>query len=83
MTFSIDLAAPSYVNRHSLTVNGKDEDITRADLIATAENNDIKDCNALIEDVINAAMLFEKFASELDLDKSLIDNIRKSFNLLK
>jgi len=71
------------VNRHSLTVNGKDEDITRADLIATAENNDIKDCNALIEDVINAAMLFEKFASELDLDKSLIDNIRKSFNLLK
>jgi len=71
------------VNRHLLTVNGKDEDITRADLIATAENNDIRDCNTLIEDVINAVMQFAKFAVELDIDPSLTGKIRESFNLLK
>jgi len=83
LTFSIDLAAPSYANRHLLTVNGKDEDITRADLIATAENNDIKDCNTLIEDVINAVIQFEKFAVELDIDPSLISKIKEIFNILK
>ncbi|MDR2145615.1 MAG: type II toxin-antitoxin system HipA family toxin [Tannerella sp.] len=83
LTFSVDLAAPSYVNRHSLTVNGKDEDITRADLVKVGETNDIQDNNALIDNVLNAVMQFEKFAAELDLERSLIDMIMKSFYLLK
>jgi len=83
LTFSIDLAAPSYVNRHSLTVNGKVEDITRADLIADAERNDIKDSNAMIENVINACMQFERFAAELDINQSLTGKIKESFNMLK
>ena len=54
LTFSIDLAAPTYVNRHCLTINGKNERITRADLETVALNNDIQDYKTLIEIVSNA-----------------------------
>jgi serine/threonine-protein kinase HipA len=82
LTFSIDLAAPSYMNRHSLTVNGKDEDITFADLTAVAEINDVKDSKALIESVITAADNFETYAAELEIDMTLITKIKDNFNML-
>jgi hypothetical protein len=32
VAFSVDLATPKYANRHSLTINGKNENITRSEL---------------------------------------------------
>lgn len=75
VTFSVDLAAPAYVNRQSLTVNGKNENITREDLETVAKNNDILDYNALIDGVIFSLSKFEQYAKELDIDKSLIEQI--------
>jgi serine/threonine-protein kinase HipA len=79
LTYSIEFSAPSYMNRHSLTINGKDEEITRADLEAVARRNDIQDYNSLIEKVRDASAKFREFAEALKIDKSLIDRIESDF----
>ena len=79
LTFSVDLSAPAYVNRHSLTVNGKNEDITYADLETVALNNDIQNYKTLIDSVTDAVAKFEFYAMELGIDKRLIKNIRSEF----
>lgn len=79
LTYSVDLTAPVYSNRHSLTVNGKDEDITREDLETIGLKNDIQDYKTLINKVANAVTHFEVYAKELDLDEKLIDSIKADF----
>ena len=67
LTYSVDLAAPAYANKHSLTVNGKNEDITREDLEIVGLNNDIQDYKALIDMVAKAVAKFEDYAKELEI----------------
>jgi len=75
LTYSVDFSAPSYANRHSMSVNGKTGDITREDLEAIAQRNDIPDCKSLIEMVGDAVQGFEKQAKELGVDSQWIDII--------
>jgi serine/threonine-protein kinase HipA len=75
VTFSVDMSAPSYVNRQSLSVNGKYESITRKDLETVAKNNDILEYNALIDRVVSALSEFEQHAKRLDTNKILIQQI--------
>jgi serine/threonine-protein kinase HipA len=79
LTYSADLAAPAYSNRHSLTVNGKNEDITREDLETTGLNNDIQDYKVLIDTVANAVVNFENYAKESGIDEKLIKSIKADF----
>ena len=79
LTYSVDLTAPAYSNRHSLTVNGKNEDITREDLETVGLNNDIQDYRTLIDTVANAIGKFEDYAKELRIDERLIENIKADF----
>ena len=79
LTYSVDLAAPAHSNRHSMTLNGKNEGITRADLEKVGLNNDIQDCKALIDKVANAVAKFETYATELDIDEEVIKNIKSDF----
>ncbi len=79
LTYSVDLAAPAYANRHSLTVNGKSEDITREDLETVGQNNDIQDYNTLIDDVARAVAKFEEYAKDLDVDIKLLEAIQAYF----
>lgn len=79
LTYSVDLAAPFYANRHSLTVNGKNERLTRADLEKVAVDNDIQDYANLIDTVSSAVAKFETYATELDIDKKLIESIKGDF----
>ncbi|MDD3625449.1 MAG: hypothetical protein PHT17_07685 [Proteiniphilum sp.] len=72
---NVDLAAPSYVNRQSLSVNGKYESITRKDLETVAKNNDILEYNVLIDRVVSALSEFEQHAKRLDINKILIQQI--------
>ena len=37
--YRIDLSVPSYMNRHSISINGKNKDITREDLAKELEIN--------------------------------------------
>jgi len=79
LTFSVDLAAPAYVNRHSLSVNGKYEQITREDLEIIGHNNDIQNYKSLIDKVANAISGFDTYARDEKLNPGLIDDIRKEF----
>lgn len=79
LTFGVDLQAPSYMNRHSISINGKIENITREDLEIVAQQNDIQDCNSLIEQVANAVAQFRNYAQNLDIDKQLINDIESDF----
>ena len=79
LTYSVDMAAPAYSNRHSLTVNGKSENITREDLQTVGINNDIPDCKALIDTVACAIANFVHYAEELDIDEKLIESIKADF----
>jgi serine/threonine-protein kinase HipA len=79
LTYSVDPTAPAYSNRHSLVVNGKNEDITREDLETIGLNNDIQDYKALIDTVANAVTNFENYAKELDINEKLIESIKADF----
>lgn len=79
LTYSVDLAAPAYSNRHSLTVNGRNEDITREDLETVGKNNDIQDYKALIDTIVSAVAKFENYATELGIDGKLIEDIKADF----
>jgi serine/threonine-protein kinase HipA len=81
LTYSVDLTAPAYMNRHSLTVNGKNHGITREDLISVAKQNDIQDYNALIEQVSSAVNQFDHFAKEVDIDNKIIQQIKEDIRL--
>lgn len=79
LTYSVDLAAPTYANKQSLTVNGKDENITRKDLEIVGLTNDIQDYSNLIDKVATALAKFEVRAREFELDKQLIKSIQSDF----
>jgi serine/threonine-protein kinase HipA len=79
LTYGVDFTAPRYMNRHSITINGKNESITREDLEAFAQQNDIQDYKSLIELVSNAVGKFREFAAELKVDEQLIGRIESDF----
>jgi serine/threonine-protein kinase HipA len=79
LTYGVDLTAPNYMNRHSITINGKNESISREDLEVFAQQNDIQDHKTLIDRVSNAVGKFREFANELRVDKQLIDRIESDF----
>ena len=79
LTYGVDLTAPAYMNKHSMSINGKIEDITREDLETIAQRNDIQDYKSLIDMVSNAVSKFREFAAELKIDEHLIDSIKSDF----
>ncbi|MDR0699665.1 MAG: type II toxin-antitoxin system HipA family toxin [Tannerella sp.] len=79
LTYGVDMTAPAYSNRHSLTVNDKNEDISREDLETVGMKNDIQDYKTLIDTVANAVAKFETYAIELGIDKKLIESIKADF----
>ncbi|MCK9411071.1 MAG: type II toxin-antitoxin system HipA family toxin [Prolixibacteraceae bacterium] len=79
LTYGVDLSAPAFLNRHSITINGKNEHIMRKDLEAVAQQNDIQDYKSLIDAVSNAVNKFREYATELEIDQQLIDRIESDF----
>ena len=64
-----------FTARHQLTVNGKDDDITRDDLLKIAEKLDIQDAEDCINEVKDAVMNWKHFANEASLSKAFQDLI--------
>ena len=79
LTYSVDQTVPAYLNRHSLTVNGKNENITRYDLEKIGMQNDIQDSKDLIDTVANAIANFETYAKDLAIDIHLIASMKADF----
>lgn len=61
-TFSVDPSAPGYMNRHSLTINNKNTDIERADLLELAKQYNIKGANSMIEKAISIFSNYDRYA---------------------
>jgi len=62
-----------------MTINGKNDTITREDLEAVAQRNDIQDYKSLIEMVSDAVGKFREFAAEFKIDEGLVDSIEADF----
>lgn len=61
-TFSVDPSAPGYMNRHCMTINNKNSDIERSDLLELAKRYNIKGADAIIEKVISVLGNYEQYA---------------------
>ncbi len=80
LTFSVDLNAPAYANRHLMTVKGQDDGITLADLEDIGKENDIQDARLLIQQVVDAVSRFEEFAREAEVPGGYVDAIRRELH---
>ena len=67
MTSNLDGA--SYENVHSMSITGKDNDITEDDLLQFAKQNGIKNAKRIIEEVSLAISHFYDYATNHQIDE--------------
>lgn len=76
-TFTIDVNAPAYVNRHSMTIGGKNDAITKTDLLRFARMNDIKDAESIIADVAQAIGKFPEYARNCGIEEKWSEQVSR------
>lgn len=79
-TFAVDLSAPGYMNRHSMTINNKNVDIERSDLLELAKHYNIKGADALIDKCLEAVSKFEYYADKADIDGQWTQQIKEEIS---
>ncbi len=62
LTFTVNLDGTGYENRHSMTLLGKDEELTEEDLLLFAKENNIRDARRIIGEVAQAFTHFYDIA---------------------
>jgi serine/threonine-protein kinase HipA len=77
LTFTIDVNAPAYVNRHSMTIGGKNDAITKTDLLRFARMNDIKDAESIIADVAQAIGKFPEYARNCGIEEKWSEQVSR------
>ena len=60
---------------HQMSVNGKFDDITRADLLAFASANGIKDASEVIDQVSEAAIHWPEMARNVGVPEEMVKKI--------
>lgn len=78
MLFAVDLDGPKYVNRHSLSIGVKTDDISADDLHAFARENDIGQADAVIKEVSDVIKEWPVFAKEAGVPKHWIEKITEA-----
>ena len=76
-TFSIDPSAPSYMNRHCMTICNKNFNIGRKDLLELAERYNIKCANAIIDKAASIVSDYEHYAKQAGVDDYWINQIKE------
>lgn len=74
-SFTIDPSGPYYANRHSMSVNGKTQDITIKDLLEIAERYNIKGACATIDKAVETVCNYRHFAMQAGLPEVWINKI--------
>lgn len=77
-TFTVDPSAPSYVNRHCMTLNGKNHDVSAQDLLELAASFDIKGARKMLETARNAVENFTEHATAAGLTPEVTDLIMQN-----
>ena len=80
-TFTVDPSAPSYVNRHSMTINGKDHDVSDKDLLELATSFDIKGGRKILDTAREAVKNFTEHAKTAGLAPEVTDLIMQNHNV--
>lgn len=70
-----------WTNRHQMSVNGKRDRFTRADLLAVAEAYRIRDAEEILDRVISAVSGWKNAAKECGVDDGLVKTIAKTHRL--
>lgn len=79
-TFTVDTSGPFYVNRHSMTINGKNQDITKADLLDVASRYGIKSAMAIMETAVEVVSNYRRYALQAGVPESWIVIIEHEIN---
>lgn len=79
-TFAVDLSAPGYMNRHSMTINNKNVDIERSDLLELAKHYNIKGADALIDKCLEVVSKFEHYADKAGINGQWTQQIKEEIS---
>lgn len=71
-----------WVSQHSLSINGKRQNITRNDLLQVAKKMNIKKADEIIDKVHDAVTKWNDFAEQVNVKKELKEAIAKTLWLL-
>lgn len=63
-TFTVDPNAPHYVNRHSMTINGKTQEITREDLLGLAKRFNVKSAESFMEKALSVVGNYQTYGED-------------------
>ena len=64
-----------WTSKHQMSVNGKWDDITRADLLALAKNVNIKQADAIIDEVKEGVSKWRTFATQYSIPSEMVKGI--------
>ena len=76
-TFTVDVEAPRYMNRHSMTINGRTEEITAEDLLEVADRYGIKAAKPFIEKAVDIVSRYREFGLAAGVSQTWIEGIGK------
>ena len=66
---------------HQMSINGKFDEISKNDLLAFATQNNIKDAESIIYEILEAASHWTEMAKDCDVPLAMIDAIKSNFVL--
>lgn len=72
----------TWVSQHSLSINGRRQNITRYDLLTVAKKMNIKKADAIINQVKNVVSRWNDFAAQTNVNADLRDAIAKTLIFL-
>lgn len=67
----------AWTSKHQMSINGKWDDLTRGDLLAFANNVNIKQANSIIDQVVEAVSDWPQLAKNYGIPNRIIENIDK------
>lgn len=76
-TFTVDMSAPFYVNRHSMTINGKNCAITKNDLLEIAHRFNVKGAASIIKELSYIVSNYHNYAVKAGVPEKWIRTIEE------
>lgn len=74
--------AGQWTNQHQMSINGKRDHITTADLLSIADSIRLKKAQTMIDEIQHAIQNWHEFAHEAGINQLLIRNIEKNFQYI-
>jgi len=70
-----------WTHQHQMSIHGKRDDLTRDDLLVVGKEMNIKSCEAIIEEVVEAVSQWPQLCKESCVEERLIEAIGKAHQL--